>query len=274
MSADDDPGRARRMSRGLALVVAMVVGAALGALAGLVAPQRHQAKALVVVGQAPTNSGAVLQLENPGLLAERLMSPGFVARIEKALHAAGRAPSDSELASLERSLTAKALQNTPLVTVSIESTDAELAVAWMRTAIAALADEHRLLLDPAVARVRADAQATREIVERSRGVATQLVPAPGRGGGAPSPLDIQQAQLFAMVGQDIRIHVERLALLEAALDPRNSFLTKLAEPITLDARRARPWWIAFALAGATLGVALVVIGGLVSPPRDDARSAA
>jgi hypothetical protein len=261
------------MSRGLALVVAMLAGAAIGAVVGLVVPQRHQAKALVVVGQAPTNSGAVLQLENPGLLAERLMSPGFVAKTEQSLRTAGRTPTDAELASLERSLTAKALSNTPLVTVSIESTDAQLALDWMKAAVATLAEEHRAVLEPAVARVRADAQAMREIVDRSRGVATQLVPAPGRG-GAPGALEIQQAQLFAMLGQDIRVHIERLGLLDAALDPRNSFLTRLAEPITLDSRRARPWWLAFALAGATIGVALVVLAGLVSPARDDARAAA
>lgn len=260
--------------RGLRLVIAIVVGALLGAVAGIVVPQRHTAKALVVVGQGPTATGAVLQLENPGLLAERIVSAGFVEKTLAALRASGRQPSDADVDAIVRSLNAKAVVNTPLVTFSADSTDPQLAVAWIETAVATLAAEHRALFDPAVASVRAEAESLRAVVSRSRGVAAQLVPGSGRGGSGVTPVDIQQAQLFAMLGQDLRIHLERLAALDSALDPRNSYLTRLAEPVTLDSRRARPWWLAFALAGATIGFALVVIGGLVSPPRAHARAAA
>lgn len=252
--------------RGLAIVVAMVLGAVIGAVVGQLVPPRLTAKALIVVGQAPTPTGGIMQLENPGLLAERLASPGFVGKTLEALRTQGLTPSDSALAALVRSITAKAVPNTPMVLLSVSASDPKLATGWNEAALRTLAEEHRRLMDPAITRVRADADAARAAYQQQRRLADQLLSRdPRASGSGVSALDIQQTQLLAMINSDLRFHSERVHLLETALDPRNAFLTRLAEPVTIDPYRGQPWWIAFALAGATLGFALTMIAFLAWP---------
>lgn len=252
--------------RGLGIAVAMFVGALLGAIVGQMLPARVTAKALIIVGQAPTATGGVMQLENPGLLAERLVSPGFIIKTRESLRAQGLTPNDSVLSALVQSISAKAVPNTPLVLLSVSASDPQLAVGWNEAAVRTLVDEHRRQMDPAVARVRADADAARAGYLQQRKLIDQLISRdPRRSGSGVSALDVQQIPLTAMINSDLRFFSERLHLLETALDARNAFLTRLAEPVTIDPYRGEPWWIAFALAGATLGFALTTIAFLVWP---------
>ena len=254
--------------RAVAVVLALVTGAVMGALAGLLVPPRLTAKALIVVGQAPTPTGGIMPLENPGLLAERLVSAGFVGKTLEVLRAQGVTPDDDAVSALVRSMTAKVVPNTPLVLLSVSASDSKLALGWNEAALRTLVDEHRRLMDPAVARVRADADTARAGYQQQRRVADQLLSRDPRGGRSTvSTLDIQQTQLMAMIVSDLRFYSERLTLLETSLDPRNAFLTRLAEPVTIDTHRTQPWWIAFALAGATLGFALTLIAFMVWPAQ-------
>jgi hypothetical protein len=270
-SPGSDPVRILAKSFKL-ILLAGLIGAALGLVASQLVHPRWVAKMAIQLGQLSTpdaNGSIVTQpLENQLTATERYNLPNFRLQVLSALGLPPPETGNEDSDLLFKSLKATAGRSPNVINVEASAYSRESAAAALETAVKTFSATHRTLFDQAVNSMQRNlATAQNKLATAQRDYArvgeTLKSSTSSRAAGVPGTFAVLASNTATLINGQILDLQRQVAAYQNALEPFRSYPTKEMGPAFVPTRSSTPSAPVFSAAGAVIGFMLAAAFALL-----------
>jgi len=255
-----------------------ILGGVAGILISLAVPKQWEAKSTLQIGQITYYGQNIttVALEDPTRAIERLRLPSTSYTTLRALDLPTDSSQSSDSALIVKSASVKQVRNTNFLELSVRGYTAEDARRFLASYQNALIQAHQNLLSPSIARFSEElAQVDRSLpVAVAQKAKLQSLTDEKIRSGAPGQIvdNVIIGERLAATDKEIRELSEKKQVLTEQLNPERSYNTRLLGTIEISRQPIFPSRTLFAIGGAVLGFALVLIWALLADLRQRARA--